>query len=57
MNRTELLEAYVDRILEDMSTKDLLRFVGDQLEDSLSNYSEAELINEIEGCYPDLLQD
>jgi len=56
MNRQELLEAYVDRLLENMSTKDLMRLVGDQLEESLSNYSEAELIAEVEEYYPDLLE-
>jgi len=56
MNRQELLEAYVDRLLENMSTKDLMRLVGDQLEESLSNYSESELIAEIEEYYPDLLE-
>jgi len=56
MNRQELLEAYIDRILDNMSTKDLMRLVGDQLEESLSNYSESELIAEIEEYYPELLE-
>ena len=33
-NRQELVEAYVDRILDNMSTKDLMRIVGDQLEET-----------------------
>ena len=56
MNRSELLSAYVDRILDGMSTKDLLCFVGDQLEEAFANYSDAELIAEIEETYPDLLE-
>jgi len=57
MNRTELLEAYIDRILDNMSTKDLMRLVGDQIEENLSGYSDEELIAEVEEYYPDLLED
>jgi len=56
MNRTELLEAYVDRILDNMSTKDLMRIVGDQIEENLSGYSDEELIAEVEEYYPELLE-
>ena len=56
MNRSELVSAYVDRILDSMSTKDLLCFVGDQLEETFANYSDAELTAEIEETYPDLLE-
>jgi len=57
MNRTELLEAYIDRILDNMSTKDLMRMVGDQLEESFSILSDEELIAEVEEYYPELLED
>jgi len=57
MNRTELLEAYIDRILDNMSTKDLMRMVGDQIEENLSGYSDEELIAEVEEYYPELLED
>jgi hypothetical protein len=56
MNRQELIENYVDRILEGMSTKDLMRIVGDQLEKNFSTYSDDELITEVEEYYPDLLE-
>jgi len=56
MNRQELLEAYVDRLLENMSTKDLMRLVGDQLEESFSSLSDEELIAEVEEYYPELLE-
>jgi len=55
MNRTELLDAYIDRILDNMSTKDLMRIVGDQIEENLSGYSDEELIAEVEEYYPELL--
>jgi hypothetical protein len=54
--RNELVEAYVDRLLDNMSTKDLIRIVADQLEENLSSYSDAELIAEIDEYYPDLLE-
>jgi len=56
MNRQELLEAYIDRILDNMSTKDLLRIVGDQLEESLESYTDEELIAEVQEYYPDLVE-
>lgn len=55
MNRQELLEAYIDRILDNMSTKDLMRLVGDQIEENLQGYSDEELIAEVEEYYPDLI--
>ena len=56
MNRQELLEAYVDRLLENMSTNDLLRIVGDQIEENLESYTDEELIAEVQEYYPDLLE-
>lgn len=56
MNRQELLDAYIDRILDNMSTKDLMRLVADQLEESLSSYTDEELISEVEEYYPELIE-
>ena len=56
MNRQELLESYIDRILDNMSTKDLMRIVGDQIEENLSSYTDEELIAEVEEYYPELLE-
>ena len=55
MNRDQLIEEYIDRILDNMSTKDLMRIVGDQLEENFSTYSDEELITEVEEYYPELL--
>ena len=55
-NRQQLIEEYVDRILDNMSTKDLMRIVGDQLEENLSTYSDEELITEVTEYYPELLE-
>ena len=54
-DRQALVEAYIDRLLDNMSTKDLLRIVGDQLEENLSSYSDEELISEVEEYYPELI--
>jgi hypothetical protein len=56
INRQELVEAYIDRVLDNMSTKDLIRIVGDQLEEDLSTYSDDELLTEVEEYYPELLE-
>ena len=55
-NREQLISEYVDRILDNMSTKDLMRIVGDQLEENLSSYSDDELIAEVTEYYPELLE-
>lgn len=57
MNRQELIESYVDRLLENMSTKDLLRIVGDQIEENLESYTDEELISEVQEYYPDLIEE
>ena len=57
MNRQELLEAYIDRILDNMSTKDLMRLVGDQIEESLESYTDEELIAEVQEYYPELIEE
>lgn len=55
-NRQALIEAYVDRILDNMSTKDLMRIVGDQLEENFSTYSDFDLVSEVQEYYPELLE-
>jgi len=56
-NRDQLVSDYVGRILDNYSLKDLLRIVGEQLEENLSSYSDEELLSEIEEYDPELLQD
>ncbi len=55
MNRDQLVQDYIDRILDNMSTKDLMRIVGDQLEENFSSYTDDELISEVTEYYPELL--
>ena len=54
-DRDSLISDYVDRILDNMSTKDLLRIVGDQLEENFASYTDEELISEVQEYYPDLI--
>ena len=56
-DREALLEAYIDRLLDNMSTKDLLRIVGEQMEENLTSYTDEELITEISDHYPELLEE
>jgi len=56
MNRQELIESYVDRLLDNMSTKDLMRIVGDQIEENLESYTDEELISEVQEYYPELIE-
>ena len=56
INRDQLISDYVDRILDNMSTKDLMRIVGDQLEENFVSYSDEELIGEVEEYYPELIE-
>ena len=56
LNRQALIEAYIDRILDNMSTKDLMRIVGDQLEENFSTYSDFDLVSEVQEYYPELLE-
>jgi hypothetical protein len=53
--REQLIQKYVDNVLDNMSTKDLIRIVMEQLEESLQSYTDEELINEIKDYYPELL--
>jgi len=57
INREELTQAYIDRVIDNMNTKDLVRIVWEQLEENLALYSEEELITEVEEYYPELLED
>lgn len=54
-DRDQLIQDYIDRVIDNMSTKDLVRIVWEQLEENLAMYSDAELISEVSDYYPELL--
>lgn len=55
INRDELIQSYIDRVIDNMNTKDLVRIVWEQLEENLALYSDEELITEVSDYYPELL--
>ena len=57
VERDTLIQSYIDRVIDNMNTKDLIRVVWEQLEENLSLYSDEELKSEIEDYYPELLED
>jgi hypothetical protein len=56
-NRDELVQDYIDRVIDNMNTKDLVRIVWEQLEENLALYSDEELLSEVEEYYPELLEE
>lgn len=53
--RDQLISNYVNLVLDNMDTKTLMQIVGDEITDNLSEYTDEELISEIEDHYPELL--
>ena len=56
IQREELVQAYINQVIDNMNTKDLVRIVWEQLEENLKGYSDQELLTEIEDYYPELLE-
>jgi len=48
---SELVEKYAEFVMDGMDMKTMEQFVFDTLVDTYSNYSQDELINEIDECY------
>lgn len=56
-DRDSLIQSYIEQVIDNMNTKDLVRIVWEQLEENLSSYSDEELKTEIADHYPELLED
>ena len=56
IDRNSLQEAYIQNLIDGMDYKTMERFVYDTLEENLTNYSDEELITEVEEYYPELLE-
>ena len=56
-NREDIIDAYCNRVVEGMGTKELVQFVYDVLYDSKSEYTDEQLETEIMDYYPDLIED
>ena len=57
IDRNQLQNDYIERIIDGMDHKDLWQYVYDSLEQNFERYSEQELVTEVEDYYPDLLED
>lgn len=56
-DRNSLIDAYAQEILDGMDMKTMECFVYDTLKDSLSSYSDEQLITEVRDYNPELLED
>tara|TARA_B000000565_G_scaffold250682_1_gene223496 strand:- start:634 stop:861 length:228 start_codon:yes stop_codon:yes gene_type:complete len=57
MNRQELLETYIEEIIDGMDHKTMYQYVYDNLYDHLNKYDEEELVEEVKDYYPHLLEE
>lgn len=56
VDRDQLQNDLIDRIVDDMDTQTLMQVVTDYLTDSYDKFSVTDLISEVEEYYPDLLE-
>lgn len=55
INKEDLIDAYAQQLLDSMDMKTMEHFVYDTLVENLTNYTEEELITEVNDYYPELL--
>ena len=56
IDRDELQQNLIDRIVDDMDIKTLMQLVAEQLDNNYDDYTVDQLIAEAEEYYPDLLE-
>ena len=56
MNRQELLETYIEEIIDGMDHKTMYQYVYDMMEQNFETYTEEELVTEVKEYYPHLLE-
>ena len=57
MNKADLIDAYAQQVLDSMDMKTLEQYAYDMLVQCFNDYTEDELITEINETYPELLED
>ena len=57
MNREQLQDAYINQVLDDMDIKDAMALLFDFMDSDLDKYSEAQLIEEVNAYYPELIEE
>ena len=56
MNRQELLDTYIEEIIDGMDHKTMYQYVYDMMEQNFETYTEEELVTEVKEYYPHLLE-
>ena len=56
IDRDQLVENYIQQIIEGMDIKSMERFVYDTLVENLTDYTDEELLTEVTNYYPELLE-
>jgi len=56
-NREQLVEDYIQQLIEGMDMKTMECLVYDTLKDNLATYNDEQLITEVEEYNPELLED
>ena len=57
IDRDQLVEDYVQQMIEGMDYKTMERFVYDTMVENLTDYTDEELLTEVTDYYPELLGD
>ena len=57
MNRSELQDALIQQMLDDMDLKTMTQLCYDYLDEGYDKYSDAELTEEVKEYYPELLEE
>jgi len=56
IDRDQLIEDYVQQMIEGMDYKTMERFVYDTMVENLTDYTDEELLTEVTDYYPELLE-
>ena len=57
IDRDQLVEDYIQQMIEGMDIKSMERFVYDTMLENLTDYTDEELLTEVTDYYPELLED
>ena len=57
MNRSELQDALIQQMLDDMDLKTMTQLCYDYLDEGYGKYSDEELTEEVKEYYPELLEE
>jgi hypothetical protein len=55
-DRAQLVEDYIQQLIEGMDYKTMECFVYDTMKENLSSYTDEELVTEVQDYYPELIE-